>query len=869
MSNATILVVEDEGIIAENLRRVLVGFGYQVLPPVSRGEEAVEVALHSRPDLALIDIKLAGEMDGVETAEIIGAQIHIPIVYLTAYSEDLQFKRAQRTEPYGYLVKPVKEPELYATLELALYKHRVDRQIKESEEKFRQVTENIHELFWLYSRDTGKMVYVSPAYEDMFGQTREQAYQDPDSFFESVHKTDWQWVMDAKDELVRNHIPFDMEYRINSKDHSVRWVRSRAYPVVDSSGRVYRFSGIVEDITERKMAEQEKDALIEISQLFIEAHSIDDIYSALPHILAERFQFPFAAIELYDSEGNDMVYKGMVGLPPHMFPLRVPVGQTISGTVLRSGLPVVEMDVSKRPEYQYDVMRSFDARAFLCIPLKNQDAVLGVLTLADPNLRNDLERTAPTMQIIANHLSQEIIRKRFEEALRSSEARLQEANRIARLGRWDFDLINNRLHWSDTIYELFEISPDQFTPSYDNFMEFVHPDDRDFVHTGYSASIMNMTPYYLSHRLLTKSGKIKWVNEVGRTEYDSQGNALRSYGIVQDVTELKQAEERQRQLYDTFTKVFQTSPDSISITRLNDGLYIDINEGYTRLTGYTQEDVRGKTSADIDIWVNAEDREKLVQAMRERGEVKNLEAPFRLKNGEIRYGLMSAKFIEVNNDRCVLSVTRDITERKQAEEMLRATTEELRVSYDATLKGWSGALELREGETAGHSQRVVKFTLELAKILGISSEEMVHMERGALLHDIGKMVMPDSILLKRGPLTESEWSVMRQHPVHAYQLLSEMPFLSPALDIPYCHHERWDGTGYPRGLRGEEIPRSARIFSVIDVWDALLHDRPYRKAWEEEEVIDYLKTQAGKQFDPCVVETFLRLLETVQRVNAF
>jgi PAS domain S-box-containing protein len=194
-------------------------------------------------------------------------------------------------------------------------------------------------------------------------------------------------------------------------------------------------------------------------------------------------------------------------------------------------------------------------------------------------------------------------------------------------------------------------------------------------------------------------------------------------------------------------------------------------------------------------------------------------------------------------------------------EDLQQSNKNLSLAYDLTLEGWARALELRDKETEGHSQRVLQMTLDLAKELGLTGEALVHIRRGALLHDIGKMGIPDSILLKPGPLTEAEWMVMRKHPVFAHQLLSPVPFLHPAIDIPYCHHERWDGSGYPRGLKEEEIPLAARIFSVIDAWDALHDDRPYRKAWPEEQVKSYLREQAGKCFDPAVVKAFFSLLK--------
>lgn len=186
---------------------------------------------------------------------------------------------------------------------------------------------------------------------------------------------------------------------------------------------------------------------------------------------------------------------------------------------------------------------------------------------------------------------------------------------------------------------------------------------------------------------------------------------------------------------------------------------------------------------------------------------------------------------------------------------------EIRTAYDATLEGWSLALELRDEETSGHTERAAALAVELAERLGIPECELSHVRRGALLHDIGKMAVPDEILRKPGSLTEEEWAVMRRHPEYARKFLSQIEYLEPALDIPYSHHERWNGSGYPQGLKGEDIPLPARIFAVIDVFDALTSDRPYRKAWSKDDALAHIECQAGIHFDPQVVEVFL------ERVN--
>lgn len=187
-------------------------------------------------------------------------------------------------------------------------------------------------------------------------------------------------------------------------------------------------------------------------------------------------------------------------------------------------------------------------------------------------------------------------------------------------------------------------------------------------------------------------------------------------------------------------------------------------------------------------------------------------------------------------------------------------SEKLALAYQETLEGWSRALDLRDKETEGHSQRVTDMTVRLARFMGMSEADLVHVRHGALLHDIGKMGVPDQILLKPGKLNDEEWAIMRRHPTFAYEMLASISFLQPALAIPYCHHEKWNGMGYPRGLKEEEIPIAARIFTVVDVWDALTFDRPYRRAWPKEEAIAYIRQEAGGSFDPEVVEAFLKML---------
>ncbi|MGZ9221980.1 MAG: HD domain-containing phosphohydrolase [Anaerolineales bacterium] len=226
-------------------------------------------------------------------------------------------------------------------------------------------------------------------------------------------------------------------------------------------------------------------------------------------------------------------------------------------------------------------------------------------------------------------------------------------------------------------------------------------------------------------------------------------------------------------------------------------------------------------------------------------------------------GLISAfadqAAVAIDNARLFDDLQRSNRELEKTNFKLEAANLELKIAYDATLNGWVHALDLRDKETEGHTQRVTILTERLARVMGVEDDQLLHIRRGALLHDIGKMAIPDGILLKQGPLTDEERALIQEHPTIAYKLLRPIEFLSPAIHIPYCHHEKWDGTGYPLGLRKEEIPFDAHIFAVIDVWDALTSDRPYRQALPHDEVRRRIKVDAGRHFDPHVVDAFLEM----------
>lgn len=783
-------------------------------------------------------------------------------------------------------------------------------------------------------------------------------------------------------------------------------------------------------------------------------------------------------------------------------------------------------------------------------------------------------------------------RKRVEERLRLAEAQyrslVEQVPAVIYVDRQD--ACSTNLYTSPQIYPLLGYTPQEFLQDPELWIKILHPQDRAAVIAEHERTNQTGEPFKMEYRLIAKDGRVVWVRDEAVLERSEDGAPLFWRGIWMDITPQKEAEQRLKQSEEKFAKAFLTSPDSININRLADGVYLDINEGFTRITGYQREDVIGKSSLELNIWVDPQDRARLVEGLRTKGFVDNLEALFRMKNREVRTGLMSARLIEIAGEPCILSITRDITERKQYERELegivqvsaamrqaseqsqmipilaeqchllfqpqqlliilstatpsmgkiayadgvwkslegevipladwlqqgeggllqrtnpenaqtelvpefmnrvkedewiewfpmktlladvgwlclsrptplssherrllhavldiaasalqraslysqtvqrlkqlnalhiidrainasldlnfttnillaqvvqqlevhaatllkfnplsqmftvlathqypkhliptiyqlvddplrqailerkivviedlrsyrgnrpfweRSTgqgyagyaaiplvskgevkgvlelfkhrelqfTEEqhrflealaeqaaiaidnaemfetlqrnqthLSLAYEGVIEGFARALELRDSDLHGHSRRVAEITVRLARQFGFGEQELTNIRHGALLHDIGNLAIPEAILQKPGPLSDEEWAIVRKHPEYAREILTNIPSLQPAVVIPYCHHEHWDGSGYPRQLQGEHIPLEARLFSVVDVWDALRSDRPYRAAWERQQIIEYIRSQAGKLFDPKIVPAFLARLEEFEQI---
>ena len=430
----------------------------------------------------------------------------------------------------------------------------------------------------------------------------------------------------------------------------------------------------------------------------------------------------------------------------------------------------------------------------------------------------------------------------------------------------------------------------------------LHPNDREWVLAELRTADAAHKPYQLEYRMMTRQGHTVWIHDEFWYVLDETGAPVYTQGILLDITDRRRAEERSQAFSELGAKLSATTdPQEAARTILAvadrllgwDACYLnlcslenevihksllmldEINGQRVELEPVDFRLVVGSFSYKVmtegKLMLNHEaGPERLgLHGFGDSERLSNSLLFVPLRSGSRAIGVLSIQSYKFHaytqDDLDTLQALADhcggALERIWAEQATHTLLGELQQAYASTIEGWSRALELRDKETEGHTQRVTAMVMKLARALGLDETQLLHIQRGALLHDIGKLAVPDHILFKSGPLTTDEWLIMRQHPNHAYQMLAGIAYLQPALDIPYCHHERWDGRGYPRGLQGEEIPLAARIFAVVDVWDAMRSNRPYRDSLPDLTVRDYLRSVAGTQLDPNIVEAFLGLLE--------
>lgn len=508
--------------------------------------------------------------------------------------------------------------------------------------------------------------------------------------------------------------------------------------------------------------------------------------------------------------------------------------------------------------------------------------------------------------LVQSHLHARQIAEQKEE---ESTRRLRMAMEASQQGIFDFNIQSGELVVDDAYYRLLGYDPQGvFVETRDSFLQSIHPDDVENylqVFREYMDGRSDIFRIEFRHR--TANGNWRWFLSMGKiVKYDADHKPMRMLGTFLDITEKKDADlEIERLLHESQNRlqrletlravdqsINENEPLSATLKLLTQkikehlkvdavGIYILENtfhryelavaDGFIPVSIQKLQTLKMRfpeTDDELKVLrqINPDSKllwPELAALLKEEGFQDFLVVPLIMQGSAMKgvLVLFSREKFSVDDEWLLYNETLAgqmaiaIANAKLIDGLKRANVE-LEEAYDRTIEGWSKALDLRDKETKGHSSRVMQMTMDLAQILGISEEELIHIRRGALLHDMGKMGIPDSILLKPAKLTEEEFDMIRKHPQFAFDMLNPIVYLRPALDIPYSHHEKWDGTGYPQGLSGEMIPIAARLFAVVDVYDALTSHRPYREPWSHEKTMEYIHSMSGSHFDPQIVAVF-------------
>jgi PAS domain S-box-containing protein/putative nucleotidyltransferase with HDIG domain len=1039
-----ILIVEDDGIIARHLQAVLKKFGYQVQGMVPSGEEALAMAEGELPDLVLMDIELAGEMDGVQTAEQFQARFQTPVVYLTAFAGDQLVQRAKLTNPFGYITKPFEERHLHATLELALQKHRYERELQANHERYLAVVTQTSEGIVLVDTETYRVEEANTAFQNLVGLWGSDIIG---KLLYEVLLIPYQPFIDAIKKLMVEHQMRMTDQAFHRQDGEIIYLDVTATLV--RSPHQMLICAIVRDETERHLAEiqlhqlhekLEEDVRQRTAELAQANRQLRALLDGIPDMAWFKDEVGrFVAVNQRMADACHLPVEQLVGKNDYDF-----FPRELAESYQRDDRRVIETGQMLKIEERFKPTQGGEiwVESIKVPVLNDQGAVIGAAGIA----RDITSRKQSDIFMRQSHAElEELVSNRtraleeVNEQLRSEIIERQRAQdnyrgifENAAIGIYQASLIGRFTIVNPALAKMFGYdSPKEMIEQVTDLATQIYADPqrrKDVVAAGLSA----VGFIEIENEYRRKDGSNFFGIAYFRVIRDDQGQSLHIEGFVSDITERRQAQEAIRVSEERYRNIYNQTPAMLHSIDAQ-GRLVSVSDYWLEMLGYTREEVLGRLFTDFMPGESQRyAREVVMPAFLRSGVCKDVPQQVAKKNGEVLDVLLSAVSERDGAGKSLrnLSVFVDVTERNRAEQKLqmqlrrmaslravemsitarmdlrdildtlleqviaqlgvdaacvllfnprtqaledaadsgfrttniksthlhmgeglaglavvdrrmvsannlssqieaqryvpylmsegfvsyygvplivkgvvkgvlevyhrsllnppaewleflealagqaaiaidnKALFEEeqranfkLTRAFNATIEGWSRAQGLRDQETEEHAERVSRLTLDLARYVGVPDSEMDHLRRGALLHDIGKMGLPDSILMNPGPLTPEEWTKMRMHPQYAFEWLSSIDFLRPALDIPYCHHERWNGSGYPRGLKGTQIPLSARIFAVVDVYDSLSSDRRYRPSMHKAEVVKYLEDQSGLLFEPEIVRAFLKMLE--------
>ena len=738
---------------------------------------------------------------------------------------------------------------------------KMQQALLDSESKFRLLAD--YTLDWEYwlDRESGQYLYISPACEQITGYSPREITDNPALFFEMV---DPNYRDDIRkhyedDAAYHQHDSFTMQFPIITKFGEERWIEHRCQPIFDDNGDYVGRRGNNHDITERKLNEfAVKESEEKFSRSFylhptpmqiidlgtgIRVGANDSFCELFGYEREEIIGMPIASIQLIKNKADDQTSwqileeKGEI----RNHPIEMLTKNGDVKNMLLSAAKIVLSDTTLVIGSFVDITERVQAEEKLRLQSHALESVASGITIT--NAHGTIVWTNPAFSKLTGYSFEEAAGQtpKILKSGQHSDDFYQEMWQTISAGKtWQGEITNKRKDGTLYLEEMI-ISP------------LVTEDKR-------------ISNFVASKQDISKRKEVEKNVQKNYARLNSLRKIDQAIANTLDVSVTMNILLKQlREQLNVDAAVVLSLDKALQSLKTIDAQGIPKDQNLTPTTlsirkGYAGEVALSQKTLFIPDLLS--DTRPWTKSFTKHGFISYYGIPLTSK-GELigvlevmhRTPLAPDKEWEHYLQALAAQAALAIDNSTLFNNLQRSNMNLIR-AYDKTIQGWAQALELRDMETEGHSQRVVGITMALAKAWGIKGEQLRHIQRGALLHDIGKMGIPDAILQKPGKLTNDEWEIMKLHPVYAYQWLSAIDYLRPALDIPYHHHERWDGTGYPLGLKGKQIPLAARLFAIADVWDALRSNRPYRKAWSEEKTLAYIQEQAETHFDPKVVALF-------------
>lgn len=708
----------------------------------------------------------------------------------------------------------------------------LNAQILQNENMLKTTIDNLQGVVYHCLDDENwTMQYMSRGCQELTGYAPEEIINNAKTSFASLVIPKYRATLMAQKNLVYRH-----EYEIITKDGEARWIMDRGKTLFSDSGQAIRQEGILTDISATKELEKKLKAsheqLQSITDNLTEVIWLYDIDSASILFVNPAFErlWGISCAELYQD-----AYSFMRPIHPQD---REAVAKKYAEHLAGSDFDMIYRIVQPTGPMKWIHAKTKKVR-------DTTGKVIGLVGSA-----KDITEL-----------------KKNEEYLESLIFDLQQKDQyLASIMETQNEMIcrflpDTTLTFVNEAYCRY-IEKDKGQLIGKKLVE-LHPPEIHQKITGNLAKINTHTPSVRYQQNFTdKNGKEVWQDWVDKAIFNQKKAITEFQSVGHDITNEKKAEQRIAASLDLLSKTQKIAKIGSYTVDLDQDRCM-CSDFLNELLGIEQLEIH-----PMELWsslIHPDDRPRVLAAHQssiKAGTGFSQEYRIIRQNDHTEIWVNDTGTIEPGKNgkpEKLIGTIMDITKRKILIQELNHSNRKLLEAYESTIEGWAYALEMKEEETKEHSRRVTALTMQLAEKMAIAEDELVHIKRGAILHDIGKIAIPDSILLKPSPLDAEEWAIMKKHPEHAYTMLSNIDYLRPALAIPYCHHEKWDGSGYPRALKGKDIPLPARIFAVADVFDALVSERPYKKPWNTKEALQYLSESSGTHFDPEIIEIFRSL----------